>query len=346
MPNLASRSLASLLAAAAGLAVLPSPASAQLVEYYHTDLVGNVRAVTDEQKRVIERHDYLPFGEECTTGPCASNPGLGAGQPRKFTGKERDTETGLDYFGARYYGSTIGRFTSVDPLTEAQKATANPQRWNRYAYSLNNPLKYTDPNGKSPTIVTAAIGAGVGFVFGYAGSLTAQAIRTGSFSNLNYDDAAISGLGGAVSGGLAGLTLGASVALQGSALGVIGVSAGTNAVGGAVVRAVDADPNSRPQDAGGIAFDLVAGAAGGAVGLKFKASYRAGEVSELERVAAGMQQAARKGSFGAASGRIGIAKKIGNMRIDAEVLATVVGSKTSDFAAPVAKEAATKVLDQ
>src|SRR5262249_14254610 len=91
-----------------------TPAAAQLVEYYHTDAVGNVRAVTDDKGSVIERHDYLPFGEECTTGPCASNPGLQAGQPRKFTGKERDSETGLDYFGARYYGSKSGRFTSVD----------------------------------------------------------------------------------------------------------------------------------------------------------------------------------------------------------------------------------------
>jgi len=96
------------------LTCLASPATAQLAEYYHTDFVGSVRAVTDEQKRVIERHDYLPFGEECTTGPCASNPAVGAGQDRKFTGKERDTETGLDYFGARYYGAPVGRFTSVD----------------------------------------------------------------------------------------------------------------------------------------------------------------------------------------------------------------------------------------
>ena len=69
-------------------------ASAQVVEYYHLDGLGNVRAMTDASGNVTERHDYLPFGEECTTGPCAANPGVGAGQPRKFTGKERDTETG------------------------------------------------------------------------------------------------------------------------------------------------------------------------------------------------------------------------------------------------------------
>lgn len=65
----------------------------------------------------------------------------------KFTGKERDAESGLDNFGARYYASTLGRFTSVDPLARSA-SRALPQTWNRYTYTLNNPLKYVDPNGK------------------------------------------------------------------------------------------------------------------------------------------------------------------------------------------------------
>jgi RHS repeat-associated protein len=127
-------------------------AGAQVVEYYHVDAVGSVRALTSQAGQVIERHDYLPFGEECTTGPCASNPGLNAGQPRKYTGKERDKETGLDYFGARYYGSKIGRFTTTDPVYTWQENLVDPQRWNRYAYARNNPLRYVDPDGR--TIVT------------------------------------------------------------------------------------------------------------------------------------------------------------------------------------------------
>jgi RHS repeat-associated protein len=130
------------------LASFPSAASAQLVEYYHTDLAGNVRVVTDETKHVVERHDYLPFGEECTVGACASNPEVGVGQARKFTGKERDTETGFDYFGARYYGSRIGRFTTTDPVVSQKDAVLNPQKWNRYAYGRNNPLRYVDPDGR------------------------------------------------------------------------------------------------------------------------------------------------------------------------------------------------------
>jgi len=71
----------------------------------------------------------------------------GAGFNYTFlTLKERDIETSLDYFGARYLSSTQGRFISVDPaLTSANVTT--PQSWNRYAYSFNNPLRYIDPTG-------------------------------------------------------------------------------------------------------------------------------------------------------------------------------------------------------
>jgi RHS repeat-associated protein len=64
----------------------------------------------------------------------------------KFTGKERDTESGLDYFGARYMASSMGRFMSPDPLLNSGRPD-NPQTWNRYTYALNNPLTITDPTG-------------------------------------------------------------------------------------------------------------------------------------------------------------------------------------------------------
>ncbi len=66
--------------------------------------------------------------------------------PPNFTSKERDAETGLDYFGARYFSGAQGRFTSTDPLM-ASARVGNPQSWNRYSYSLNNPLRFTDPTG-------------------------------------------------------------------------------------------------------------------------------------------------------------------------------------------------------
>ncbi len=64
----------------------------------------------------------------------------------EFTGKERDGETGLDYFGARYYAGVQGRFTGADPVMSSARAS-DPQSWNRYAYARNNPLLYVDPTG-------------------------------------------------------------------------------------------------------------------------------------------------------------------------------------------------------
>jgi RHS repeat-associated protein len=65
-----------------------------------------------------------------------------------LTLKERDIETGLDYFGARYFASTQGRFTSPDPLLSSG-VPEDPQSWNRYSYVLNNPLALIDPDGLS-----------------------------------------------------------------------------------------------------------------------------------------------------------------------------------------------------
>jgi RHS repeat-associated protein len=122
------------------LALVAHARAADVVRYYHADAVGNVRAVTDGAGAVIERHDYLPFGEEW-------NPTAGT-QPRRFAGKERDRETGLDYFGGRYYGARLGRFTTSDPAYTIADNLGDPQRWNRYAYGRNNPLRYVDPDGR------------------------------------------------------------------------------------------------------------------------------------------------------------------------------------------------------
>jgi RHS repeat-associated protein len=139
----------------------PGPVgAADVVEYYHLDAVGNVRAVTDQARNVIERHDYLPFAEEWCPGPPPGVCGAVApGQPKRFTGKERDAETGLDYFGARYFSAKIGRFTTVDPAYTWRENLVDPQRWNRYAYARNNPLRYVDPDGKAIDVV-----ADIGFI--------------------------------------------------------------------------------------------------------------------------------------------------------------------------------------
>src|SRR5713101_2732880 len=65
----------------------------------------------------------------------------------KFTGKERDSESGLDYFGARYDASFLGRFMSPDP-ENAGASDDDPQSWNAYSYVMNNPLNDVDPDGR------------------------------------------------------------------------------------------------------------------------------------------------------------------------------------------------------
>ncbi len=83
--------------------------------YLTTDALGSVRVVTDDAARVVSRHDYLPFGEEipATEGPRAALADYRGADPfrHRFTGKERDRESGLDYFGARYFSGAMGRFT-------------------------------------------------------------------------------------------------------------------------------------------------------------------------------------------------------------------------------------------
>jgi len=106
---------------------------------------------------VKARFDFLPFGEAiagdrngraaltCAAGVanCYNGPGS---LTQKFTGKERDAETGLDYFGARYMATSQGRFTSPDtPLVYSRPD--NPQTWNLYSYVGNNPLTIVDLDG-------------------------------------------------------------------------------------------------------------------------------------------------------------------------------------------------------
>ena len=116
--------------------------------YLTADQLDSPRVITDSNGAVKARHDYHPFGEEIGLrgGRTSQNGYVNDKVTQKFTRKERDSETGLDYFGERYYASAQGRFTSVDPLM-ASARTPDPQSFNRFVFVLNNPLRYVDPDG-------------------------------------------------------------------------------------------------------------------------------------------------------------------------------------------------------
>jgi RHS repeat-associated protein len=134
--------------------------------YLTRDPLGSVRIVTDQSGRVVSRHDYLPFGEEVPRGfgARADMDGYGPPEPalrHRFTGKERDAESGLDYFGARYLSAAQGRFTGADPANAGARPL-EPQSWNAYAYVLNNPLRYVDPDGEAAETVWDAANIAMG----------------------------------------------------------------------------------------------------------------------------------------------------------------------------------------
>jgi RHS repeat-associated protein len=108
-----------------------------VTSFIHRDHLGSTRLVTAMNQSPTDNLDYLPFGEQVSGDTATSH---------KFTGKERDSESGLDNFGARYNASSMGRFMSADP-GNAGAINADPQSWNAYAYVRNNPVNLTDPTG-------------------------------------------------------------------------------------------------------------------------------------------------------------------------------------------------------
>jgi RHS repeat-associated protein len=128
----------------------PTAVNSNGTRYSTSDHLGSPRVLTNSSAGVVSRHDYLPFGEELGSGIGGRTVGMGFsvadGRRQKFTSYERDSETSLDFAEARFYSSSQGRFTSVDPLM-ASAVTANPQTFNRYTYVTNSPLAFVDPTG-------------------------------------------------------------------------------------------------------------------------------------------------------------------------------------------------------
>jgi RHS repeat-associated protein len=104
------------------------------MEWYLSDHLGSTTLLINESGLEVERTEYYPYGQ-------VQSGGL---EKYGFTGQENDIDTGLMYYGARYYSPEYRVFVQPDTLLPDPY---NPQYLNRYAYALNNPVKYTDPSG-------------------------------------------------------------------------------------------------------------------------------------------------------------------------------------------------------
>jgi RHS repeat-associated protein len=133
------------------ITIEPTAVNSNGTQYNTGDHLGSPRVITNSSGSVMSRHDYKPFGEELGSGTGGRTTGMGFNNSgdnnrKKFTGYERDSETGLDFAQARYYANLQGRFTRPDPFS-GSATTTNPQTFNRYAYVGNNPTIRSDPSG-------------------------------------------------------------------------------------------------------------------------------------------------------------------------------------------------------
>ena len=142
-----------------GLLACVQPAVAvESVTYLHNDASGSPVAATDAAGNVIWREGYRAYGERTRNETAARS------NRQFFHGKAFDADSGLSYFGARYYDPVVGRFMAIDP---AGFDEANLHSFNRYAYGNNNPYRYVDPNGKAALPIVIAVGLWLGAeVFG------------------------------------------------------------------------------------------------------------------------------------------------------------------------------------
>jgi RHS repeat-associated protein len=118
-----------------------------VTRHFHLDHLGTPRLITNGTGQQIGLHAYYPFGTELLSSTTEAPP-----DNIKFTGHEWDDLGGdihaLTYMHARYYSAALGRFLSVDPQLDPNQLIHSPQRWNRYAYVSNNPVRKVDIDGR------------------------------------------------------------------------------------------------------------------------------------------------------------------------------------------------------
>jgi RHS repeat-associated protein len=140
--------------------------------FIHPDILGSSAAKSNSSGSVISRNRHTPYGLDWgkTTGEAGVNE-IG------YTGHKHDSDIGLTYMQARYYDPVIGRFYSNDPV-DAVSHLSNEEGikgFNRYSYAVNNPYKYTDPDGKA---ICGGICIGVAIIAAKVGPKIYKAYKT------------------------------------------------------------------------------------------------------------------------------------------------------------------------
>jgi RHS repeat-associated protein len=195
-------------------------------QYYHPDNLTSTSIQTDTNGNEIQDYGYSAFGQSRYTQ--STNV---FSVSRRYTGQVLDDDTGLYYYNARYYDPMLARFTQPDDIIPD---LSDPQTYNRYAYCLNNPLRYTDPSGNEPFYsYIPEIGPGIAEIGGNM-RLEAAAQRAGYISyaqakqSLGIGQAtaenvsAVAGVGHVTAGALnVYVTGGQEIATAGIATGVI-----------------------------------------------------------------------------------------------------------------------------
>jgi RHS repeat-associated protein len=154
----------------APMVMLAAPGGTANFSYNHVDRQGSVAVVSDYTgNNILARYAYLPYGDSnppdiaacLNNGTSSSDCGSPAGTSFGYDGYRYDPETGLYHTGARYYDPRLGRFLQPDPIGQAGGV-------NLYAYTGNDPLNGTDPDGLwQATISGGYLGVGGSFTFGY-----------------------------------------------------------------------------------------------------------------------------------------------------------------------------------
>ncbi|HEY2859035.1 MAG TPA: RHS repeat-associated core domain-containing protein, partial [Terracidiphilus sp.] len=238
------------------------------LHFHISDPLGTRRVQVDVNGKTEETFQSLPFGDRLTT--------LSSGLPtaddateHHFTGKERDAESGNDYFGARYYASTMGRFLSPDwsakqePIPYAK--LDNPQSLNLYQYVGNNPLSKADKDGHCYPVCTAIAGAALGALAeGVSELANHQKLSSGKI------------LAAAVGGGVAGAITGpVGDAVEVGLLTKAVVQVGASVIGGAAERGLTGETI--------VSKEALKDAAAGAVGGKVEKAAEKLAVTEVAK---------------------------------------------------------------